>query len=140
MRDEVKYFQLMNPILLTIVRKSVIRNKKFWLLSLFAIIQRINSIGDSPSGKAADFDSAIRGFESLIPNHTKSSESHWILNPFLIRQALLLDFWQKTYKIPTSCHGNSSLPEMIVSGYDSRFISLRYEDTSIYTSRSLVWA
>lgn len=27
--------------------------------------------GDSPSGKAADFDSAIRGFESLIPNHLK---------------------------------------------------------------------
>jgi hypothetical protein len=28
--------------------------------------------GDSPSGKAADFDSAIRGFESLIPNQYRN--------------------------------------------------------------------
>gem|GEM_PF-6612132 len=27
-------------------------------------------LGDWPSGKAADFDSVIRGFESLIPNHS----------------------------------------------------------------------
>ena len=28
-------------------------------------------VGDEPSGKAADFDSATRGFESLIPNQIK---------------------------------------------------------------------
>ncbi len=36
--------------------------------SLFILIET-QYFGDSPSGKAADFDSAIRGFESLIPNH-----------------------------------------------------------------------
>ncbi len=29
------------------------------------------TIRDSPSGKAADFDSAIRGFESLIPSQSQ---------------------------------------------------------------------
>lgn len=41
------------------------------------------SIGDSPSGKAADFDSAMRRFESYIPSHNQQSIKNHHLMAFL---------------------------------------------------------
>ncbi len=36
-------------------------------------------IGESPSGKAAAFEAAIRGFESLLPSHRKDKPKTLIL-------------------------------------------------------------
>jgi hypothetical protein len=40
--------------------------------------------GDSPSGKAADFGSAIRGFESLIPSQMKFYQKAFYINIFTV--------------------------------------------------------
>ena len=61
------------------------------------------NIGDSPSGKAADFDSAMRRFESYIPSHFQlSSKSRTKSNGFSRLNIgflpLRVEFWSSNLK------------------------------------------
>ena len=43
------------------------------------VIKKINNVGMSPSGKALDFDSSIRRFESCHPSHFIGKGTHLFL-------------------------------------------------------------
>ncbi len=50
------------------IDQDIFFRKLFAFLVSLSIIGAHIFVGDSPSGKAVDFDSTIRGFESLIPS------------------------------------------------------------------------
>jgi hypothetical protein len=44
-------------------------------MSAFKNFGRDSSLGESPSGKAPDFDSGIRRFDPYLPSHTRDGRA-----------------------------------------------------------------
>ena len=71
---------------------------------MFGYAGGISADGPSPSGKAQDFDSCIRGFESRWPSDEKGSENDCFQNLFLRVTA---------EKISMSENGGIFLPDLL---------------------------